>query len=102
MVSPMVASDEPSARLMLFCRSFLRAAAIAATLSGSRISSATRIPAKAGGQGIIGHDQRDGREHDQHTEIEVGSGDLNILLAIAQTAGQNANADQPVADDHHD
>ena len=49
----MVASDEPSARLMLFCRSFLRAAAMAATLSGSRISSATRMPANAGGAPIM-------------------------------------------------
>ena len=48
----MVASDEPSARLMLFCRSFLRAAATAATLSGSRIKSATRTPANAGGAPI--------------------------------------------------
>ncbi len=48
----MVASDEPSARLMLFCRSFLRAAGKAATLSGNRISSATRMPAKAGGAPI--------------------------------------------------
>ena len=45
----MVASDEPSARLMLFCRSFLRAAEIAATPSGSRINKATSTPAKAGG-----------------------------------------------------
>ena len=48
----MVASDEPSARLMLFCRSFLRAAETAATPSGSRISSATSTPAKAGGAPI--------------------------------------------------
>ena len=37
---------------MLFCRSFLRAAPTAATLSGSRINSATRTPAKAGGAPI--------------------------------------------------
>src|SRR5262249_10834928 len=48
-VSPMVASEDPSARLMLFCRSFLRAAPMADTLSGSRIRSATTTPAKAGG-----------------------------------------------------
>ena len=48
----MVASEEPSARLMLFCRSFLRAAAMAATLSGSNINSATRTPAKTGGAPI--------------------------------------------------
>src|SRR3954449_6215555 len=53
MVSPMVASDEPSARLMLFWRSFLRAAETAATPSGSRIRSATRSPAKAGGAPIL-------------------------------------------------
>ena len=37
---------------MLFCRSLLRAAETAATLSGSRISTATRIPANAGGAPI--------------------------------------------------
>ena len=189
----MVASDEPSARLMLFCRSFLRAAATAATLSGSRIRSATSTPAKAGGapiiavatsttsenffassttassetsssamlsasirfdsghrrlagavgladeiiampdglgiekhavenegddadeaelgrridrprrrQRIIGHDQRDGRQHEQHAEIEVGDPvTWNILLAVAQAADEDADADEAVADDHH-
>jgi hypothetical protein len=38
---------------MLFCRSFLRAAPTAATLSGSRINSATITPAKAGGAPIF-------------------------------------------------
>ena len=48
----MVASEEPSARLMLFCKSLLRAAPTAATLSGNKISSATTTPANAGGAPI--------------------------------------------------
>ena len=177
---------------MLFCRSFLRAAAIAATLSGSKISNATTMPANAGGapimaapasttsenffassttassessnsttlsnsavpgagcvmigiavrfadeiiavpdglgieehavqhdrhdadetelgcrierprrrQRVVRQHQRDGREHRQHRQIEIGAGDLKVLLAVAQAADQNADADQAVADDHH-
>ncbi len=176
---------------MLFCRSLLRAAAMAATLSGSRIRSATSTPAKAGGapiiavttsttsenffassttasretsssamlsasirldrgaspphhlcaadeiiavpdglgiekhaveherddadkaelcrridrprrrQRIVGHDQRDGRQHEQHAEIEVRARDLEILLAVAQAADEDAEPDEAVTHDHH-
>jgi len=34
-------------------------------------------------QRVVRHDQRDGRHHEQHAEIKVGAGDLNILLAVA-------------------
>ena len=34
-------------------------------------------------------------------EIEIGAGDLKVLLAVPQAADQDADADQPVADDHH-
>src|SRR5580692_736685 len=106
----MVASDEPSARLMLFCRSLWRAAVTAATLSGSRINSAITTPARAPGaptaampdglgveehgieqdghhadedelrrridrprrgQCVVRKDQRDGRQDEQHTEIDI-------------------------------
>ena len=53
-------------------------------------------------QRVVRHDQRDGRQHDQHAEIDVGAGDLKVLLAIAQAADEDAEADQAVADDHDD
>src|ERR1700737_4965626 len=56
-----------------------------------------RVDRPRRGQRVIGHDQRDGRQDDQDAEIEARSCDLNVLLAVAQTAGQDADADQAVA-----
>ncbi len=50
---------------------------------------------------MVGHDQRDGRHHEQHAEIQIGAGDLKILLAVTQPADEDADADQSVADDHY-
>ena len=52
-------------------------------------------------QRVIGHDQRNGRQHEQHAEIKVGAGNLEILLAVAQAANEDAEADEAVAHDHH-
>jgi hypothetical protein len=60
-----------------------------------------RVDRPRGGQRIIGQDQGDGCQHDQDAQIKARSGDLNILLAVAQAAGHDADADQTVADDHH-
>ena len=51
--------------------------------------------------GIIWQDQSDCGEYNQHAQIHVGAGDLKVLLAIAQAADQNADADKAIAHDHH-
>jgi hypothetical protein len=51
-VRPMVASEEPRARLRLFCSSLRRAAHSAATVSGSSTSNATRSPTDSTGAPI--------------------------------------------------
>ena len=62
---------------------------------------ARRIDRPRRRQRIIGQDQRDRRQNRQNAEIKIGSAHLNILLAVTQAADQDADADQPVADDHH-
>lgn len=48
-VSPILASAEPSARFMLVCRRFARAAVTAASPSGSSTSAAITMPTAASG-----------------------------------------------------
>src|SRR5205085_10951394 len=49
----------------------------------------------------VGQDQRDSRKPDQDAEIDVGARHLKLLLAVTQAGGQNAEADEAVAYDHH-
>jgi hypothetical protein len=60
-----------------------------------------RVNRSRRGESIVRQNQRDGRHREQHAEIGVGAGDLDVLLAIAQPADEDADADQAIADDHH-
>jgi hypothetical protein len=55
-----------------------------------------RIDRPRFGQRLIRQDQRDGRHREQHAEIEIGAGDLDVLFAITQVADENADTDKAV------